>query len=226
MVTASSRGLRLAALLLALSGPSCERAEQHSWPLGTVLAVDGQPFTAAEIDLVADRLGELRPDYTRPHLRRLALTAVVIPSRVAQRLAPDRRQRQLRAAQACRERLISGQPPDPELGVVEVERSGNWFQLGIILGPTVSDLPVGEWSPVTDSLGIWFSARVLQREVGETPIETELRVALIEFPYLEDNRATIDEALADTTYTLVDPAWREILPELWLSRMRVEGSFE
>ena len=62
-----------------------------AWPAGTVLAVDGVPVLAAEVEPIAAAIAELYPENTRPHCLRLALTNVNLPRAALQsRFAKER----------------------------------------------------------------------------------------------------------------------------------------
>ena len=123
-----ARGLpRLSAVLaLGLAGAACsgcddpggapgveETLEGAAWPEDAVLAVNDLPITAQEVDRIAEAIGEVSPEYTRPHLRRLALTNVVLERAACRSLSASARELALTDCTRARSALTDAGGPPP-----------------------------------------------------------------------------------------------------------------
>jgi hypothetical protein len=228
----------LPALLLAAAcspqdpaaGPTVPAALERraDWPEDTVVAVEGLPITAAEVDAASVWVERIDRKASPDHLRRLALTNVVLPAKLARLLAPDEHARALEEARGALAQLRAGTwigPPGPD-GALGRREAGTFQLLGIPVWGVAHDLPEGEWSEPLELAGRVVLVRRLGRTPAPVPLAVELQVDLLEFPYLDQQSAAADlEAAYDRfRLTLVDPAWRTLVPELLQYRMGVHGS--
>ncbi len=187
-----------------------------SWPPGTVVAVDGQPVLAAEVEPVARAIGELYPQYTEPHRRRLALTNVNLPRAAARARFPAEREA---ARAACERARDDG---DAVAGAREVE--ADWKGLGLDLWIAARGLEIGAWSEPLELVGRFARLRVRARSSESDPRAQRVALSLVEFPYAgipgSDLDDTVAEALAQSRLEIVDPDWSSAVPEEWKYRMR------
>lgn len=220
------------ALTLALTlciGPGCERASTPepapSWPAGTVLAVEDLPISADEVDLASAWVEPIDRKASPEHLRRLALTNVVLPNAIVRVLAPERREAALAEARATLEQLRAGTwngPVGPD-GIHGERFQGHFKHLGLAVWGTALTLGEGEWSEPIEEGGLVMLVRRLEQTEAPVPMATEFDVDLLSFPVLNPESAALEiEAAYDRLHlTIVDPSWRTIVPELIQYRMGV-----
>ncbi len=202
-----------------------------TYPAGTVLALDHVPILGLDVDRVADVIEELYPEYTRPHLRRLALTNVFLPrAAVSARFDVARAAMQARV-ESAREGSAQRDEADWEaLGAFLDDRRGGHASLRLPVWVCVKDLELGAWHGPFEDVGGYFFARVLEvLEVGRDGTKDRfgpgLHVRLAVFPYLDelDRTRVIDEALEAVELHVVDPAWGALVPEAWKYKLRGNG---
>ena len=204
------------------------QAEVREWPAGTVLAVDDLPITAEEVDAASAWVERIERKATSDQLRRLALTTIVLRNKVAQLMAPQAREEALAKARAAHQQLRDGTwvgPPGPE-GTFGERKSGDFRLLGIPVWGTAMDLAEGEWSEPIEMPGRFLVVKRLQLTPAPVPLAIELELDALTFPYLDETWADgqVEEAFDRVRLTIVDPAWRTIVPELLQYRMGVHGS--
>lgn len=223
----------LALLLAALAGLGCDptpgaspqpSVTQPNWPAGVVMAVGSRAISAEEVDLASVWIQSIEPGASPAHLRRLTFTNVILPRAVAHELDPAGRERALEQARARLAELRSGGavgPLTPD-GVLGERLEGPWTKLGLPAWGTLLDAPDGEWSEPIEDAGSWILMRRLGRREGATPAATVLSVDALRFDWLDPatRRASIDAAMDQLQLTIVDPAWREVVPELIQHRMK------
>lgn len=226
--------LRPTCLLLfaALAAAGCAREEsdgsgagQPSWPAGTVLAVEDLPISAAEVDAASAWIERIEPKASPDHLRRLALTNIVLRNKVAQLLAPEARERALEEAREALTHLREGtwsDPPGPD-GLLGERRAGTFQMLGIPAWGAAIDLPDGQWSEPLEVPGQFLLMRRLSLSPAPVTLAIEVELDVLAFPYLDPERAEgeVEAAIDRFHLTLVDPAWRPLVPELIQYRMGV-----
>jgi hypothetical protein len=224
----SMRALSFGVLSIAatLTGSACERSTPAtpapSWPAGTVLALNGRPITAAEVDRVGSGFALMEPNDSLAQLRRLALTNVIIPRIAAADANPERRSEMGALAESYRAALVAGtMPPGPLAGPMEEERKGRLFALGLEVWNFALDAEIDRWSPVLETVGAYEIARVKKRMPGPSPGWTEFTVGVFDFPYVDgpDPRRAIDEAIDRSRLVFVDDSWREVVPAAWIYRL-------
>jgi hypothetical protein len=207
--------------LLLLGGASCAPAAPAAGTPpappadGAVLRVDGLALTAAEIDRLADGVELLFPEYSRKHARRLALTNELLPRLAGHALQPERWEA---ARAACAAAF--------EAGVLEPRlQEGNFDALGLGLWDAARRLELGAWSEPVELFGRFVRLRLESRDQAPDPRAEELDVLVLEFPYLAlaEARNAYDFALDRAVLEIVDPAWREAVPEAWQHRMRPDN---
>jgi hypothetical protein len=210
----------IAALLLAAAS-ACERQESaaeeppaRSWPPGTVIAIDGEPILAEEVDLPSAWIERIEPGSSSQHLRRLSLTNVVIPRRIAGAIAGDEARARARAEALATLESLFALPEAPATAGEPASVEGNWLELGIVAWGTAMDLAEGRWSGVVEDVGRFVLLRRLGQDPAPVPGAIRVRLELFEFPYLAGvGRGALEQAYAQHRLEIVDPAWREIVPE-------------
>lgn len=182
-------------------------------PAGTILTVHGTPLSAAEAEALADDVAQLYPGYSRQHARRLALTGELLPRLAGRALAPEAWQA---AREACAAFDPQGASPRP------MQARGTFAGLGLLIWSEARRLTPGEWGPPLELFGRFVRLRLVQREPAADPRLETLELEIVEFPYLEAARARelLEEAIDRAELEIVDPAWREVVPESWQQRMR------
>ena len=200
--------------------PEEARAPARDWPAGTVVAVDEVPVSLDEVDLASVWIERIEPGAAGRQLRRLALTNVSLLRALAEAAAPEERLAARAEAEAQIERLRAGQtgPPTAEGGYGEVA-DGNWQLLGIPLWGRAFDWIEGEWHLIEEP-GRFLVARRLARADQPHPTATSIRVDSFAFPWLPEG-FDLDASMEEHRLTIVDPEWREIVPERTQYRMGV-----
>lgn len=220
------------AVVLAFALGACEddapatpqTAPAPQFGAGVVLAVDATPIEADEVDRVTVYVERIDPAAAPAHLRRLALTNVVLPRTVARVMAPEAWAKAKAEALALRQQLASGTfagPVAPDGTVGEVVEGG-WGELGIESWGVATDLAKGEWSDVVEEVGLFVVLRRLERHDGPVPLATRLKVEAFRFPWLplETLKGDVDAAYDSHRLVVVDPAWADYVPSVTQHRMK------
>lgn len=212
----------VAALLATALAAACSRGSAtadappaaRTFPEGTVLLVDGVALAAAEVEALADGVALLFPEYSRLHARRLALTNELLPRLAGRSLEPARWE-EARAACAASEPRAEGAR----------RYQGNFGLLGLGLWDTARRLEPGTWSAPCEIFGRFARVRLEGRDGNPDARAEELDISLLEFPYLDAAEAkdAYERALDRAVLEIVDPAWREAVPEAWQHRMRADN---
>lgn len=209
---------RLCLAALAACGPAAEVETPPSppppqVPASTILTVNGEPLDRAEAEDLTHAVESLYPEYSRQHARRLALTGELLPRLAGRALAPE-------AWRAAREACVAF---DPELTPGQPLRTrGNFAALGLGLWNEGRKLAPGEWSPPVELFGRFVRLHLEDSAPADDPRAAELELSVLEFPYLDAVRARelLQEAIDRASLVILDPSWREAVPEAWQLRMR------
>jgi len=203
----------LTALVLACS-PEPEKP-LPSWPEGTVMVLDGEPITAAEVDQHTEALTSIDGSLTLPARRRHVLTAVIFPRAYA-RAHPDRPREEARAeAEDWRRKLLAGEIVEP----LEAPELGNWDVLGVEYWFTLRELEPGTWSEVVELSGRFVLMELLERNRAARGGQEQFLALFIEFPYI-DHLEFLPDRVLQATLEIVDPAWEEIVPGFYKYNLR------
>jgi uncharacterized protein YbdZ (MbtH family) len=198
--------------------------DRSGWPADTVLALNGTPITAAEVDAASSRIARAEPHLAVPHLRRLALTNLTLPLHAArQKAGAAARDAALTQAQTWLASLRRGEtPPAPVVDPGEVRLEGGFAQLGLEVWDFALDAEPGVWSEPIEVPGAWRLARVVARGQGLRPIDVPLQVDVRTFLWdpAPDFRQAVEALLDRSTLEYVDPSWRDLVPTLWQRRLR------
>lgn len=191
---------------------------------GVALAVDDVPIEAHEVDRITVYVERIDPAASPAHLRRLALTNVVLPRTVARVMAPEACAKAKAEAQALREQLASGNYPGPVApdGTIGEVAEGGWTELGIESWGVAFDLAEGQWSEVIEEVGLFLVLRRLERHDGPVPTATRFKVEAFRFPWLplETLKGDVDAAYDSHRLVVVDPAWADYVPTVTQHRMK------
>ena len=217
-------------LLALMLLPSC--TEQASTPMPTpaarpeadaVLALDGVPIRAEEVDQVASWFAQLEPRNSLSQLRRLALTNVIFPRIAAMRADPARREEARMLALAYRSALSEGGRLDgPLAGPLLETRTGRMLDLGMEIWNAGLEQPLGQWTGVLETAGAFHIVRPVKLGEGDIPALIEVTVEVYDFPYLDPEQARnqIATQLDRSKLESFDPAWLELVPTAWRHRLR------
>lgn len=181
-----------------------------------MLAVDGVPVLADEVEPLARDVGELYPEYTLPHRRRLALTNAILPRAACRARYPEQRAAQRAAAESARGQISSLEPRVFE---------GNFGRLGLELWSAARRLEPLAWSEPIELAGRFVLVRLEAPPTGAEAGQEVLRLSLLEFPFVDPSSpvAALQRAVDESRLTIIDPAWDEFVPEAWKHRMRGNG---
>ena len=197
-----------------------------SWPPGTVLALNGIPISADDVDDVASWYARLQPEDSPAQLRRLALSNVIFPRLAARGLDPEFRTKMRALAEEYKLALDAGTlPPGPLTGPMEHERTGIYRELGLEAWSTALDAQPGRWSSVIETPGAFEIVRLKERGKQGAPIAIELTIAVFDFAWIDTSKAreTIAAALDHSKLVFVDESWREFVPLAWQYRLQGES---
>jgi hypothetical protein len=203
-------------MLVLLAAAACGDSQAppaKAWPKGTVLALEGRPILASEVDEAAGCIALLEPRDSFEQLRRLALTNVVLPRCAAQAIDPEARVEAQRKAEEF-QRSRTGDPL--------VERKGRMLDLGLELWNAAMPLEPGQWTPVVETAGCFHVARLVQKDTAALPGLVELTLESCDFPYLPAAEAhnRIDAQLDRSQLAYIDESWRAFVPLVWQHRLR------
>lgn len=215
----------LAAALAGTLAWCCEKLgpPPPTWPAGTVLALNGVPISAGDVDDVASWYARLQPEDSPAQLRRLALSNVIFPRIAARGVDPELREKMRALARAYKIALDSGTlPPGPLTGPMENERKGIYGALGLEAWSTALDARPGRWSSVIETPGAFEIVRLKERGKQGAAIAIELTLGVFDFAWIDPSksRPTIDAALDHSKLVFVDESWRDYVPTLWQYRLR------
>ena len=212
----------VAGLTLGACAKQAPPAGAPSWPAGTVLALNGEPISAAEVDRIGSAFASLEPTDSLAQLRRLALTNVIFPRIAGATANAEQRARARKTADEYRAMLTGGTPaPAPLAGPGETDHEGRMLDIGLDIWIYALDAEIDQWSPVIETVGAFQIARVKKRVDGPSPAWTRFTVGVYDFPYVEgDRHKAVDEAIDRSRLVFVDESWREFVPTAWIYRMR------
>ncbi len=215
--------LALAAILFYALGPAgCSRQEAtepaRDLPAGTVMVLDGQPITAAEVDIYVEDLGAIMPAYTVTTRRRQALTNLVLPLVFGRIHNPEARKSARAEAEAWRRAFLAG---ELVAGPGE-EKVGNWDILGVDVWWILRHLNEEAWSEVVELPGRFVVVQLLGRDRNKHGGREFFSAHVVEFPYVK-HPGNLSHDCLEGELEIVDPAWREIVPGLWKYSM-VKGN--
>jgi hypothetical protein len=200
-------------------------AGERSWPSGVVMAVDDVPIEAQDVDRASAVVQLIEPGASSSQLRRLAFSNIVLPRAVARAMAPQKREAALREAQEKLAALRSGadQSPTKPDGAIGIYAEGQFPELGLVTWAAALELEDGVWSDPLEDSGSFALVRRLWRRDGPVPRATVVAVDVLRFDWLDPDplarRKDIDAAIDVHRLQILDPAWREIVPELIQYRM-------
>lgn len=205
----------------AKSGPQAADGaspDASDWPEGTVLAVNDVPILASEVAPWAEAVAQLYPEYTEVHCRRLALTNVLLPRAAARSYFGDAREA---AELRCLE--VAAAPEEHEPTATNEE--GTWRDLGLELWHFARQLPRGEWSEPAEFMGRFVLVRLDDVVPGRVPQEEKLVLSWFEFPYVDPHEpdTEVRTAIDAGRLVVVDPTWKDTVPEEWKHRMKGKG---
>ena len=201
------------------TGAGPEARAQREWPAGTVLAVGGEPIAAEEIDRDMAVVMQVAVDSVARDLQRKALVHLTLPRAIGRALGGKRRARVLAEVEAWRAELAAGEQAGP-LGLEHL--SGGYGDMDLALWGAALDTPIGAWTEIQDVGGEFVFGRVLARSEHTIAAGTVVEVEAARRAYLEgpSPQAEVERAMDRLTLTIVDPLWREVVPEIIQHRMR------
>jgi len=223
--------LRSASLLLvalvSIAAASCAPAsDSEPSPVDTTSHDPDVKFLVGEVEIrgtevqaLADAVQAIHPEYAANHCRRIALGNTLLPRAAMASYWPEAREAARTASLQALEEVRAAGPLPPADSAVH---SGIYADLGLDLWAFARALEPNEWSGPFESEGIFYLVRLLQVSPGPKPPGTELlSIELQPFPYAPAtaNANTRDEAISAATLTILDPEWRDLVPESYRYRM-------
>jgi len=210
----------------ALWAPACKKdaAEPAQpappvYPAGTVIAFDGLPISASEVERWVPVIAMMEPDKVERHWRRLALANFVLPFRAAETLDPAGRNEAYRAAQHLHGQAVELNRVPEGAEFVDVA-SGTFHDMGLADWYQAKDLEVGAWSPVYETLGGFAFYRLLEKPAQFGP-RSPIRIERVQVHFLDPRgvRTVVDDALRALPIDIVDPEWEALVPPLYLQNL-------
>jgi hypothetical protein len=202
-----------------------KNADEPTWPEGVVMAVDGIAIHAEEVDRASAIVQLIEPAVSAQQLRRLAFSNIVLPRAVARALAPQKREAALRETQEKLAALRAGTdatPPKSD-GAIGTYIEGQFPELGLMSWAAALELEDGVWSEPIEDAGSFVLLRRFWRRDGPVPRATVVSCDMLRFDWLDPDpltrRGELDRAIDVQRLRILDPAWREIVPELIQYRM-------
>lgn len=214
-------------VLMGMAGAACSPSSADvMWPEGTVLSLDGEPIEYGWVEEVADLLAHAEPGASEAQRKRLALTNIIFPLLASRALNPERRARNGALASQYLEELREGRAgfEGPVVGPRLRTLTGGMRDLGLIAWGHCWNMEPGDWSPVCETIGTFQIFQLLDRDLGPLPGQTRFTVRMVEFPWLDPEapRLEVNARLDASHLTIVDPAWRSIVPGFWRHRLGAE----
>lgn len=216
------------ALLAACGGSEPAPAEAPDWPEGTVLVLNGTPISAEDVDRDCASMLLIYPSDSQEQRRRRALNNVTFPRFLARELSGEAWTLALGEARDAAARLAEGLAPSEAVGppmaegILDRILEGYPLEVGLNIWAAASALEVGDWSEPVEEPGGFHLIRVLEHQFGSRTSETRVRVAVLDFPYLGETQInSLQTFMNESKLEIVDPAWKQIVPELTQYRMGV-----
>jgi hypothetical protein len=196
---------------------------QRTWPAGTVLALDGTPITADEVDAIGSIISRTEPEYVLTQLRRIALTNAIFPKVAAIQLAGPRYASARTTAAALARELHAGAEPDAtRTDIRREDLEGNFRGVGLEAWNWAVDAPLGTWSDPIETVAAFEIVRVESRGQAPVPRAVQMKITAWVVPFVgdADPRPAIEDKLDHSKLEFVDESWRDVVPESWKHRLR------
>lgn len=197
---------------------------RKAWPAGTVLALNGDPIRVEDVDAIGSIVARAENQHTLPHLRRIALTNVILPLVATRQFAGEAaRAASLDVARTWRAALVRGEtPPPPVVTPFEEVVEGGFGAVGLEVWNWALDCPLDTWSEPIETPGAWRVARVLERSNALRPSDVRLKADVRVFPWVasETFQKDVEAHLDRSKLEFVDESWRDLVPTLWQRRLR------
>ncbi|HRV80599.1 MAG TPA: hypothetical protein P5218_04145 [Planctomycetota bacterium] len=191
-------------------------------PEDTVLVIEDQPITRSEIDRWLGIYRLIEPAKSEHALRRLIVTNSCLPIAAARVLDPEGSAAALRRLERARTKVLAGETlslEDPQIERIE----DTWKStMGLDRLGVGKETPLGEWSPIFETLGGYTMVRVVRAPSPWLP-NSVITLEHITVNYLppEQSKEIVWDALKNVEITVVDPEWRRYLPTIYLHQCRV-----
>jgi hypothetical protein len=218
----SMGGFALGISMLVSCDPGVESIA--SWPQGTVLAVDGEPLFASEIDEHIDALLAINSAFAKTERRRQILIHIGFPLAYARKHNAERRA----AARAEANAWYAGFPgiessaSDQSQIAFNEPEIGNWDMLGMDVWLVARSLEPGQTSKVVELPGRFAVIRMLERDNNLRGGEELMKICLEEFVFVDALDQISDDLYLQGTLEIIDPAWNEVVPGAYKYKMRAE----
>jgi hypothetical protein len=188
-----------------------------------VLRIGSELVGEDEVRARAQALEILFPAATEPELARLALTNELLQERAIAERYRDARSAALAESRRILAELQSG-AEEPALlsGAQRRSVEGDWRALGFPVWYLVRGQAPGVWSEPLDATGQIVLVRLDRRDGNADPALERFGATIVYVPYLPDPRlepGAADRAIDSTELEILDPAFAEIVPEMWKHRM-------
>jgi hypothetical protein len=186
--------------------------EPAAYPPGTVLAVAGEPISAAEVAETERRVRLLYPSRSPEYATAAALESFVLPRAAVRAAYASERARAAAEAAAAWARIEAGRATEPE----PEEHCGTADDLSLFLWAAARELEPGAWSGPLERIGSFSIVQLVSRD-GFDLRETQERICIraLDFGYLPPafGPEDLDAALRSAKLEIVDPGYEGLVPE-------------
>ena len=204
------------ALVVSLLACCAEAPVEPTYPPGVILTVTADTtvhVTADEVESVAKKLTFAFPGGTDMHFKRLALREVVLPRAAIRAGNEEARTEALERAMQIGSELEDGFAHENER-----VSTGDVDSLGALVVGNMLDLPVGEWSELTENFGTFQFIRVIKHATPEFP---KVSLAIVNVPYAREltSAEDIERYEEESVLEVIDDGYGDLIPVLSKHRM-------
>ncbi|MEM9382120.1 MAG: hypothetical protein AAGB93_19350 [Planctomycetota bacterium] len=186
---------------------------------GTVLALDGRPITAEDVDRYVPAVATIESEFALPSHRRKVLSNIVLPVAAGAALDPTRREEAFLEAQALLAAARETGEVAPDVALPQT-LTGTFKDIGLAPWALAREMEPLTFSDLHETPGAWTFFRLIAVPPDGDMLSAHAEFTIVRYdvPYLprEDARALIDDALNGFEITIVDPEWEALVAPIYL----------
>ena len=188
-----------------------------------VYLLDGKiPITREEVDEWLPLMKSIQVNASKPQLRRLAITNIVLHRALGRLIDPAAWQDAKERATSLHARLLEGGEPGIDLPATETVQ-GTWKEIGMDVWADCETAEVGVWQPPLESVGAFYLYRLLEPPPDPWLPNSEVAVEMLRINYVpeESPKQLFLDFEEHVRLEVLDPEWEELLPLVLRNRMQV-----